>query len=234
MPTNVGIAGAIEQSNAYSFGAGVCYNSPMRSAIAALDHLVLATPDLHDTASWMKDATGVAASPGGPHVGKGTRNELYSLGHASYLEIVGPDAAQPAPVGPRPFGVDDLTASAMVAWAIAVSDIDAAIESARRVGYDPGPAAEMQRQRPDGVVLSWRLTVSQSPSVPFLIEWHTPLHPAIDAAPGVELVELRARHPQPNMLSNILLAWGISMGIERGREALLVEMTGPLGSVWFS
>lgn len=206
----------------------------MRSAIAALDHLVLATPDLRATAAWMSEATGVAASPGGPHVGRGTRNELYSLGHASYLEIIGSDATQPAPVGPRPFGVDDLTAPAMVAWAIAVSDIDAAIESARRVGHDPGPAAEMQRERPDGVVLSWRLTLAQSVSVPFLIEWHTPFHPAFDAAPGVELVELRARHPQPNLLSGILSALGISMGIERGPEALLVKMTGPLGSVWFA
>ena len=206
----------------------------MRSAIAALDHLVLATPDLHATAAWMHEATGVAASPGGPHVGRGTRNELYSLGHTSYLEIIGPDGAQPAPVGPRPFGVDDLTTSAMVAWAIAVSDIDVAIELARRVGYDPGAAAEMQRERLDGVVLNWRLTAPQSPSVPFLIEWHTPFHPVIDAAPGVELVELRARHPQPNVLSNVLSAWGISMGIERGPEALLVEMTGPFGSVWFA
>ncbi|CAB4888598.1 unannotated protein [freshwater metagenome] len=206
----------------------------MRSAVAALDHLVLATPDLHATTAWLSEATGVVASPGGPHVGKGTRNELYSLGHASYLEIVGPDPAQDPPLHPRPFGIDDLLLAGIAGWAVAVADIEASIAAARRVGYDPGPAAEMQRRRPDGALLSWRLTMPTSASVPFLIEWETPMHPATDAAPGIELVELRARHPQPTVLSNVLAALGVEMGIERGPEALLVELTGPAGSVWFA
>ena len=206
----------------------------MRSAIAALDHLVLATPHLNETAAWLPEATGVTPSPGGPHVGRGTRNVLCSLGHASYLEIIGPDPDQSAPDHARPFGVDALTAPAMVGWAVAVSDMDAALTMARRVGYDPGPATAMQRVRPDGVVLSWRLTIAPSVSVPFLIEWATPLHPAVDAAPGLELVELRARHPRPAVLAKVLAALNISMGVERGPEALLVELTGPRGSIWFA
>ena len=206
----------------------------MRSAIAALDHLVLATPELNHTADWLVDATGITPSPGGPHIDRGTRNVLCSLGHASYLEVVGPDPDQPAPCGPRPFGVDDLHAPAMVGWAIAVTVIDRAIAAARANGYDPGPAAPMQRKRPDGVVLNWRLTVSSSKTVPFLIEWDTPQHPAADAAPGLELVELRARHPRPASLANTLAALGIFMGVERGPEALLVEITGPRGSIWFA
>lgn len=206
----------------------------MRSAIAALDHLVLATPELHSTAEWLLQATGVHPSPGGPHVGRGTRNALCSLGHSSYLEVIGPDPDQPDPPRPRPFGVDDLHAPAMVGWAVAVPDMDAALASARRVGYDPGPAASMQRQRPDGVMLNWRLTIAPSIAVPFLIEWDTPFHPAKDAAPGLELVELRARHPRPIALANVLEALGISMGVERGPEALLVEVTGPRGSIWYA
>ncbi len=206
----------------------------MRSAIASLDHLVLATPELQQTSEWLSEATGVHPSPGGPHVGRGTRNVLCSLTHSSYLEVIGPDSDQPAPANPRPFGIDDLSHPAMVGWAIAVPDIDAAIASAQRLGYDPGPAATMQRKRPDGVVLDWRLTISTSVTVPFLIEWNTLLHPAKDAAPGLELVELRARHPRPIALANVLEALGINMGVERGPEALLVQLTGPRGSIWFA
>ena len=87
----------------------IWYNRTMRTATAALDHLVLATPDLQATARWLERATGVTPSPGGPHIGKGTHNVLCSLGHASYLEIVGPDPDQVAPEGGRPFGIDALT-----------------------------------------------------------------------------------------------------------------------------
>jgi len=206
----------------------------MRTAIAALDHLVLATPDLAATVAWLPDATGIRPSAGGPHTNRGTRNALCSFGHASYLELIGPDSEQPEPTHPRPFGVDDLAAPAMVGWAIAVSDMDLAIATAREQGYDPGPAIAMQRQRPDGMVLNWTLTFAPSISVPFLIHWETPFHPGRDAAPGLELVEFRARHPRPSVLAKILEALGVTMGIERGDEALLVELSGPRGSIWFN
>ncbi|MCU1394320.1 MAG: hypothetical protein JWM34_2748 [Ilumatobacteraceae bacterium] len=205
----------------------------MRTCIAALDHLVLATPDLHATAAWFADMTGVTPSAGGQHVGKGTRNMLCSFGHTSYLEIVGPDPEQPAPAGPRPFGIDDLTDAAMVAWAIAVPDMDAALAHAREAGYDPGPAAPMQRVRPDGVTLGWTLTTNLSVTTPFLIEWKTQQHPAASAALGLEISELRARHPHPDLLESQLDALGVTMGVMRGSEALLIELRGPLGSAWF-
>ncbi len=205
----------------------------MRSAAAALDHLVLATPDLAATTAWFTEQTGVVPSVGGAHVGKGTRNTLCSLGMTSYLEIVGPDPEQPNPSAGRPFGIDDLDEARIVNWAIAVPDMDAALAAARAVGHDPGSATPMQRQRPDGVLLSWRLTVAPSTTVPFLIDWGTSVHPAPNAAPGLELVELRARHPQPAALEAELEALGVTMGIEPGSAALIVELRGPLGSVHF-
>ena len=205
----------------------------MRSSIAALDHLVLATPDLHATAAWLQHQTGVTPSAGGQHVGAGTRNMLCSLGPTSYLEIVGPDPEQPAPQGPRPFGIDDLAQAGLVAWAIAVPEMDHALNAARAIGFDPGPASSMQRQRPDGVLLSWRLTLNLAPTTPFLIDWGRSQHPAAAAAPGLELSELRARHPYPDGLSARLDALGVTMGIVVGSEALVVELRGPLGTVAF-
>ena len=205
----------------------------MRSAIAALDHLVLGTPDLAATAVWLEERTGVKPSPGGPHVGRGTRNMLCSLGATSYLEIIGPDPDQPTPTEDRPFGVDELTEPTMVGWAIAVPDMDVELATSRARGYDPGPATAMQRQRPDGVMLSWMLTTPPSVTVPFLIDWGSSLHPATTAAPGLELVELQASHPAPGPLAETLEALGVTMGILRGQEMLVVELRGPLGTVTF-
>ena len=205
----------------------------MRSSIAALDHLVLATPHLEATASWVAERTGIRASPGGPHVGKGTRNMLCSLSATSYLEIVGPDPEQPDPTLPRPFGIDDLAAAAIVAWAIAVPNMSAALQAARAAGYDPGEASPMQRQRPDGVLLRWTLTPVASTAVPFLIDWEDSPHPATSAAPGLEIVGLEARHPRPDQLAETLEALGVTMGVLPGLEALVVELRGPMGSIAF-
>jgi hypothetical protein len=205
----------------------------MRTAVAALDHLVLATPDLAATAAWLEQRTGVRPSAGGQHVGLGTRNMLCSLTASSYLEIIGPDPEQGAVDGPRPFGVDELTEATLRGWAVSVADIDAACTAARRAGHDPGDAVAMQRRRPDGVLLSWRLTPWTSSTTPFLIDWGTSQHPAGTAAGGLVLGELRARHPDPATLSATLRALGVSIGVEHGTEALLVEIRGPLGAISF-
>jgi hypothetical protein len=204
----------------------------MRSASAALDHLVLATPDLLATARRVEDSTGVLPSIGGVHPGRGTRNMLCSLGASSYLEIVGPDADQEPPPRPRPFGIDDLVEAGLVAWAVRVDDIGASA-AARRVGFDPGEDEAMERRRPDGIVLRWRLTVPRSATVPFLIDWLDSPHPAATAAPGLVLESLSARDPDPAWLSRVLEALDIEMTVDQGPAALVARLRGPRGELAF-
>ncbi len=195
---------------------------------------MLATPDVARTSAELEARLGVRPGPGGQHLGLGTHNALLSLGPSSYLEVVGPDPAQPEPAGPRPLGVDGLTEPRLVAWAVAVPDLEDAVGAALERGHDLGPAYAMQRRRPDGVVLAWRLTPppSQLDVVPFLIDWGDSPHPAIDAPGGVALVALRARHPDPASVANLLAALDVDLHVEYGdAPALLATLSGPAGTV---
>src|SRR5262245_26246914 len=86
-------------------------------AVARVDHLVYATPDLKLGIDRTEELFGVRATPGGQHPGSGTRNALVALGPSAYLEIIGPDPEQSKPSNPRRFGIDDLKAPRLVTWA---------------------------------------------------------------------------------------------------------------------
>lgn len=188
-----------------------------------LDHLVYATPTLEGTILEVAKSLGVAPSPGGQHVGRGTRNYLLALGAGSYLEIIGPDPEQPAFVGERPFGLNGLDRPRLLAWAVRVNNIDAYVQRARAAGYDPGPVQSMSRLTPDGELLHWRLTESlesEAPRlVPFLIDWGTTAHPSRTAASGVSLVELHAATPHPDDLQRSLSALGVTLAVPRDSAA---------------
>jgi ATP-dependent helicase HrpB len=199
---------------------------------ATIDHLVYATPDLDATVAEIVAQWGVTPTIGGSHDGRGTRNVLLALGGPTYLEVIGPDADQPEPEQPRPFGIDDLDAPALVNWAAGVPDLDAWIEWARSRGVDPGPAFDMQRTTPAGQVLQWRLTFPRPEGdgvLPFLIEWPGET-PAATAAPGLTLMELSLRHPDPAMASR-LNEYAVPVECERGERELRATIFGPSGVI---
>jgi hypothetical protein len=191
-----------------------------------LDHLVYATPDLATTVEQVAERVGVRPVEGGPHIGLGTRNFLLGLGGRSYLEIVGPDPDQPEPAASRPFGVDDLTAPALVAWAVATTDIDAAVARAREAGVDLEAPYEMSRRRPDGTLLSWRLTPPLPGVRPFLIDWGRTAHPT-ETLPVVPLLSFEIEHPAPEALRTELAALGVTPKVKKSeRPGLTAQLDG--------
>lgn len=177
-----------------------------------IDHLVYAVPDLADGVADIENRFGVAPSPGGAHIGMGTFNALLGLGGRTYLEIIGPDPAQPSPGGPRPFGIDDLVAPRLVAWcATPARPLQEVVEAARHSGYDPGEVQTMTRKRPDGVLLEWNLTMapldeSQGGVLPFFIDWGRTAHPSETIPVGGTLLSLDLFHPQPRSIDIVLSA----------------------------
>jgi catechol 2,3-dioxygenase-like lactoylglutathione lyase family enzyme len=195
--------------------------------LTGLDHLVLGGPDLAAAVAWFAELTGVTPAPGGRHDGWGTANELVGLGGGAYLEIIGPDPTQPAPPGPRPFGVDDLAAPRIVTWARRTTDLDATVAAARAAGYDPGDPVPMARRTPDGTWLEWRLTPPQPAGdglVPFLIDWGGTPHPAGRDLPETRLLEVTARHPDPDSVTPALTALGVELEVKRGELAALTAV----------
>ena len=177
-----------------------------------LDHLVYATPRLGETVADLA-AAGLPTVPGGPHVGLGTRNHLAALGGGAYLEVIGPDPDQPAPTGPRPFGIDDLAGPALVAWcARPRRPLDEVCAAALAAGHDPGAIGEMSRRRPDGVLLAWRLTFPTAVPgvVPFLIDWLDSPHPSESLPVGPVLERFELRHPEPARVHEVLTAIGVA------------------------
>lgn len=206
-----------------------------------IDHLVLATPDVNATSEQIRSQWGVAVVAGGAHTGRGTRNELTGLGGSTYLEIVGPDADQPDPPAPRPFGVDQLTQPGFVAWCARPSlPLVDVLGRLAAHGIDLGPATEMSRMRPDCVQLNWQLTFPllgepYHGALPFLIDWLDSPHPSASLPHDAQLHSLHIVHPQPDLIRTLLAEIGSDRTIEvdKGLAALWAEVRTPRGVLMF-
>ncbi len=203
---------------------------------AVVDHLVYACPELGPAVERIAALTGVRAVPGGQHPGLGTHNALLSLGRRTYLEIIAPDLAQPRPAEPRPFGLDDLSAPALRAWAAAPDDLDAAVQRSLAAGFDYGQVIAGQRRTADGHDLTWRMTAAPSLAgahvVPFLIDWGASPHPAQSAPAGVTLTEFRLAAPNQEELNARLEVLGLDLPTEAAaRPALRAVLSGPGGRI---
>jgi len=204
--------------------------------LARVDHIVYAVPDLEEAVRDLENRLGVRASPGGRHPGRGTRNALIALGPSSYLEILGPDPDQPNPETPRWLGIDALTPPRIAGWAVKENDLEKLVADAARAGVQMGKVGRGSRRRPDGVLLSWRFTdpatVLGDGLVPFFIDWGTSAHPAATSEAHVTLVDLRAEHPDPELVRGMLRAVGLALEVRKATApALVATLDSPRGRV---
>lgn len=205
-----------------------------------IDHLVYAAADLEAAATDIEALMGTAPTPGGRHLGHGTHNALVSLGGATYLEVIGPDPEQPAPDGPRPFGIDALVGPALVAWCVRPQrPLAEVLAEARAAGIDFGDVTAMSRRRPDGVLLEWELTVPQlggtfGCALPFLIDWGRSAHPTESLPTAVRLIGFEVEHPDTARLRSALDIIGATAECELrqgARPALAARLQTPRGDV---
>lgn len=207
-----------------------------------IDHLVYAAPDLAAAVDDLNRRLGISLSPGGQHVGLGTRNYLADLGGGAFLEVIGPDPDQPDPADGRPFGVDFLSEPRLLTWAARVDALDDTVRRVQQRGYDLGPVTAMSRDRDNGDRLIWRLVVPpDAPEfgglVPFLIDWGSSPHPAETATRGLRLVSLTGLHPDVPRVEERLALFDVQQDISvrpASEPALLALLHTPTGEVELS
>lgn len=172
---------------------------------ARFDHLVVAVEDLDEAAArW--SAAGLRAGRGGAHP-VGTENVLVRGPGPAYVELIAAGRDEHNPWLDRVRG-----ARGPISWAVAVDDVEAARTTLAAAGFEPGPAVPGSRRTPDGDVVEWVVCdVGHQPydwTLPFLIQWTTPMPPGPADGPVVEWLGLTP--PDPDRVADLLLALGFA------------------------
>lgn len=199
---------------------------------AELDHILLGCSDLDRGIAFVQQHTGIAATFGGVHPGRGTRNALLSLGEPMspeepnprrYLEIIAPDPAQSGV--PDRLGLQKLTEPRLVGWAAHPGNLDefaSRLRAANIVFDGPTPGS---RKRPDGRLLQWKtlnLHDDHGGLLPFFIEWSsTTAHPSVDAPRGCHLESFELLTPDPAALARVADQLGLGVPISRAEKPQL-------------
>ncbi|MEM7531810.1 MAG: VOC family protein [Chloroflexota bacterium] len=148
--------------------------------ITRFDHVLVAVQDLDHTINHYRTRLGLDANPGGRHTGRGTHNGIVRFG-LDYIELLAVyDVDEIKTAGKRVLLHDYLQTheGGMLAYCLATDDIDTLATHFAQVGLDAvGPFA-MQRTRPDGLTLNWRLLIPDGTGYrrpwPFFIQWDLP------------------------------------------------------------
>jgi hypothetical protein len=208
---------------------------------ALLDHIILGCNDLDRGIDLVKESTGVRATLGGVHPGRGTRNALLSLGERRYLEILAPDPQQSgATLVKEDRDLRNLTEPRLVGWAVHPPDIVATAKLLREnqiafTGPDDG-----SRKRPDdGGVLNWKtinLADDRHGLLPFFIEWSADsVHPSKDAPAHCSLEYFQIMSADPDELSSNFKRMGLDLPVQRSDKARLRALiSGPKGDLGLS
>jgi hypothetical protein len=207
---------------------------------ALLDHIILGCNDLDRGIDLVKESTGVRATLGGVHPGRGTRNALLSLGERRYLEILAPDPQQSgATLVKEDRDLRNLTEPRLVGWAVHPPDIVATAKLLREnqiafTGPDDG-----SRKRPDGGVLNWKtinLADDRHGLLPFFIEWSAgSVHPSKDAPAHCTLEYFQIMSADPDELSSTFKRMGLDLPVQRSDKARLRALiSGPKGDLGLS
>jgi hypothetical protein len=201
-----------------------------------LDHILLGSPDLQAGIDFVEKHTGVGATFGGVHPGRGTQNALLSLGNRRYLEIIAPDPAQPAVKNPIASNLHSLAEPRLVGWAAHPGSVTAFAEKLTAVGLKYEGPTPGSRKRPDGQLLKWQivsLADTASGLLPFFIEWgQDSVHPSVDAPRGCTLLSFAAETPDPEKLAATLKTLNLDLLVKKGEKPRLhAVISGPKGNL---
>ena len=192
----------------------------MTSRGYAVDHVVIAVPELDVATARLDEQHGLTALEGGRHRGWGTANRIVPLG-SCYLELV--TVVDEAEAASSVFGrwvTDLLDGAEVMGWAARTPDIRA---DAARLGVEVVDGARTSRT---GARLTWRLAgverAAADPATPFLIEWGEGT-----SLPGAAPVEHRAG-PDAHLVELVVRADAAALAHWLGADELPVASARPV------
>jgi hypothetical protein len=201
-----------------------------------LDHILLGSADLQAGIDFVEKRTGVRATFGGVHPGRGTQNALLSLGERRYLEIIAPDPAQPGVKNPIASNLHSLTEPRLIGWAAHPGSVAVFAGKLRAAGIKSDGPIPGSRKRPDGQLLKWQivsLADTASGLLPFFIEWdRDSIHPSVDAPKGCSLLSFAAETPDPEKLAETLRTLNLDLPVSKSENSRLhAIISGPKGNL---
>jgi hypothetical protein len=199
-----------------------------------LDHILLGCNDLDRGIALVETHTGVRATFGGVHPGRGTRNALLALGDRRYLEVIAPDPQQNTLA--RFPELKTMSEPRLLTWAAHPSSIDALATHLGDAGIPFEGPSDGSRNRPDGKTLRWRtldLKDDRHGLLPFFIQWNADsIHPSVDAPKGCRVATFSITTPDPEELAKTLRLLELDVPVERGDKARLrARIAGPKGQL---
>ncbi len=194
----------------------------MTNVLASIDHFMWAAADLDLASNKFEDLTGVSPAFGGVHPGFGTRNALASLENGRYIEIVALDPEQ-TPENPLAKQIALLQAPAILAFHVQRQDLESAAQIYSDAGIPCTGPFHLERKRPDGKTLRWRLLIPDSSdfgrAVPIFIDWMQAPHPAKSAPEGCELIHFKIGHPNDDKLLLLYEQLGLGITVQQATTA---------------
>ncbi len=148
-----------------------------------LDHLVILVRDLEEATAAYRDLLGFEVSFGGRNDEVGYRNGLVRFG-SRYIELMAPtdwdQAVSTGLLDPSLRGLFETRDALALTCCLADDDLEGLAERLKQ-GTDLEPLGPfpLDRTRPDGRVLKWKLCLPGGPTlrrsaIPFFIRWLTP------------------------------------------------------------
>lgn len=171
----------------------------------ALDHVIVAVPDLDQAAKALERIAGLRANPGGRHPTLGTENRLVPLGGA-YLEVISVADADLAAT--NEFGRAVLeareTGPQFTGWVVRTPAIE---DAAAQWESDVVP---LSRKTPAGTQVRWRmagLENARDRTRPLLIEWEDERSAPPFAEPVHPVGRVQLRHVEVGDPARLLGTW---------------------------
>lgn len=208
------------------------------AGVGSVDHIIVAVDSLERGIELLRQATGVTATFGGTHPGRGTQNALIALGPRTYLELLAPNPADPERGTERVAEYAEFRALTPAGWAAQSDDAVAMREAFTARGLPGGDAAPGSRVTTAGDTLRWA-TIAPWPEgvdwsvLPFFIEWVAPTpHPATTTPTGCTLVGMQVRTPQADTVRSLLRRADLQVAVvQADSSALRFELDCPTGRV---